>query len=167
LTEVVARLGTELLIMAKKARTPDAAMQLLRKKLQSREGLGKLADMVRAQGGNAGVLEQVHRLPRALEKVEVRSPKNGYVNQLNARMIGEAAHLLGAGRTTKGEAIDPAVGVELYKKRGDSVKRSEPLACLHVNQKARLEEALAKVENAYRIAHTRPKTVRLIQGRVA
>ncbi|MBI3660466.1 thymidine phosphorylase [Candidatus Acetothermia bacterium] len=167
LEEVVVRLGAELLIMAKKARTADAATQLLRSKLQSGEGLQKLSEMVRAQGGNASVLTEPHRLSSALEKVEIRATKPGYVHKLNARMIGEAAHLLGAGRMAKGEAIDPAVGVELYKKRGDSVKRGEPLACLHVNERVRLEEALTRARGAYEITRAKPKKVPMVHDRIA
>jgi len=167
LQEVVMRLGAELLLMAKKARTPDGAMQLLQTKIKSGEGLQKFSEMVCAQGGDASALREPARLPCAREQIEIRAPKPGYVNDLNARLVGEAAHVLGAGRTAKGDSIDVAVGVVLYKKRGDSVKKGESLACLHLNERTRLEEALSKMQSAYRITRTKPQKIKLIQGRIA
>jgi pyrimidine-nucleoside phosphorylase len=167
LQEVVVRLGAELLLMAKRARTPEAAIKMLQEKLGSGEGLEKFLQMVRAQGGDAAVLSDPKGLPRAREIVEIRAEKLGYVHTLHARLVGEAAHVLGAGRTAKGDAIDVAVGVVLHKKIGDSVKKGEPLAALHVNERARLDEALAKLQNAYRITRVKPPKTKMIQGRVA
>jgi pyrimidine-nucleoside phosphorylase len=167
LTEVTVQLGAEFLVMAKKARSTQIAAKMLRAKLHSGAGLEKLIEMSCAQGGDVSVLREPERFAKAREQIEIRATKSGYVGTLDARLVGEAAHILGAGRSAKGEAIDLAVGVVLYKKRGDGVKQGEPLACLHVNERARLEEALAKMQRAYRITRTKPTRTRLIRGRIA
>jgi pyrimidine-nucleoside phosphorylase len=167
LTEIVLRLGSELLVMAKQARTVTAGWELLRRKLLSGEGLHKFSEMVRAQGGDADVVRQPHRLSCAREKLELKAKKTGWVGALDARLIGEAAHSLGAGRAAMGERIDHAVGVELFKKIGDQVTKGEPLACLHVNEQTHWAEAMARVESAFQIGRIRPRRPALVRGRVA
>ena len=90
-------------------------------------------------------------LPRAARRVEARALQAGVVRGLNALGIGRAANLLGAGRFTKEDSIDPAVGVELVRKIGDRVEHDELLAILHVNDETHLDTACRMVESAYTI----------------
>ena len=94
-------------------------------------------------------------LPRAARRVEARAPQSGTIAGLNALEIGRAANLLGAGRYTKEDDIDPAVGVELKLKVGDRVKEDEILAWLHVNSEEHLDQACEMVEAAYTIDPSR------------
>jgi pyrimidine-nucleoside phosphorylase len=70
---------------------------------------------------------------------------------LDALLVGRGANALGAGRTTKEAAIDPAVGIELVRKIGERVERNGVLAILHVNDEAHVAEARSLVESAYEI----------------
>lgn len=79
------------------------------------------------------------------------APADGYVQAIDALAIGVAASLLGAGRETKDDVIDPAVGVVLKKKVGDAVRQGEPLAELHINRKERAEEAQKLVSSAFTV----------------
>ncbi|MFQ6118096.1 MAG: pyrimidine-nucleoside phosphorylase, partial [Candidatus Bipolaricaulia bacterium] len=81
--------------------------------------------------------------------------------------VGEAAHLLGAGRTVKGGPIDHAVGIELLKKMGDRVEQGEPLALVHYNSKERLSEAQRKVERAFVTGPEPPEPLPLVRERIA
>ena len=47
--------------------------------------------------------------------------------------------------------MDLSVGLLLYKKCGDHVKKGEPLAVLHANSREKLEEAKTRFLGAYHI----------------
>ncbi|HDC92443.1 MAG TPA: pyrimidine-nucleoside phosphorylase, partial [Candidatus Acetothermia bacterium] len=126
----------------------------------------KFVELVAAQGGDVACVEDPERLPRAKEVVEVPAPRSGYVLKLSARKIGQAAGLLGAGRETKGQTVDPAAGVELLAKVGDEVIEGEPLARLHVGRKERTGEASALVASAFEIGPEPPPKGELILARI-
>jgi thymidine phosphorylase len=67
-----------------------------------------------------------------------------------------AALRLGAGRSTKADHIDHAVGVRCLKKRGDAVAAGEPLAEIHARDEASAERAAAEVLAAYTIEAAAP-----------
>lgn len=151
LTELCLVLGAHLLVMGEVAPSYKAARMSLEKALGSGDAWAKFKEMVAAQGGDTRAVEDVSLLPRASAIVEVKSPRRGFVQSINAEAIGRAAVILGAGRETKEDSIDPAVGIVLCKKIGDEVDEGEPLAVLHVNRRQYLEKAGAMVSNSYTV----------------
>jgi pyrimidine-nucleoside phosphorylase len=110
---------------------------------------------IAAQGGDPAEA----RLPTAAVVRTVAAERAGVVRSLGAIRIGAAALHLGAGRRTKSDAIDHAVGVVCLKKRGDAVGAREPLAEVHARDDASAAAAEAEVVAAYDIAdHTPPAT---------
>ncbi len=166
LEELCVSLGAELLLMAGEAYTLDQAQEKLRSLLTQGHAFEKFAEIVEAQGGEVHALEKLDKLPKARERVPLLASRSGYVRRLHARLIGEAAHLLGAGRSRKGEPIDPAVGVELLKKVGDEVEHGEPLLYLHVNARSNLNEALKRARTAVRVSQAPIEPPPLIRGRI-
>jgi pyrimidine-nucleoside phosphorylase len=77
---------------------------------------------------------------------------DGRVARLGCRAIGHAAMLLGAGRETVDSRIDPAVGIVLRKKVGELVMPGEPLLTVHLNDRRRLDEAMAILRAAVEVA---------------
>jgi pyrimidine-nucleoside phosphorylase len=167
LEELCLELGAELLLMAGEAGSRGEATGKLEEKLRNGEALAKFQELVAYQGGDPQVLEDGKLLPQAEAKAEVKAPQSGYIVEFDALLIGEAAHLLGAGRTVKGEPIDHAVGIELLRKVGDHVARDEPLALIHYNSVEKLPEAQAKVERAFTLGPEPPAPPPLIRGRIA
>jgi len=108
---------------------------------------------IRAQGGDPDEAA----LPKAPLVREVFAPRDGYVHRLAALPVGLAALRLGAGRQTKDEPVDHAVGVVCAKKRGDRVEAGEPLAELHARDEATADEAAAAVLAAYELADEPPR----------
>ena len=166
LREVTLALGAELLILAGEEGDAEAAKARLEGLIESGAAWEKFRELVSAQGGDLKAIEDPDLLPRAREVVEVPSPAAGYVQRLSARKVGIAAGLLGAGREVKGQAVDPAAGVELLAKVGDEVEKGQPLARLHVGRKGRLEEAKRLIEEAYVVGPERPSPSPLILGNV-
>ncbi|MFQ6089871.1 MAG: thymidine phosphorylase, partial [Candidatus Bipolaricaulia bacterium] len=166
LEELCLALGAELLLMAGEAEAPGAARQKLRERLHDGSALAKFQELVAHQGGDPRALDG-KLLPRSEAQAEVRAPQSGYIVRLDALSVGEAAHLLGAGRTVKGRPIDHAVGIELLKKMGDRVEQGEPLALVHYNSEERLPEAQRKVERAFVTGPEPPEPLPLVRERIA
>ncbi len=109
--------------------------------LSSGAAYDKLQEFVRAQGGDADVLED---LPVSGEIREVPSPRGGHVARLHALRIGRAALTLGAGREKKGDEVDPGVGVEVLATVGERVEEGEPIARLYGGRNVERAEALVR-----------------------
>ena len=109
--------------------------------LRSGAALAAFRRMIAAQGGDTAAFDDRTRLPRARLQYTVRADADGYVARLDALSIAHASTLLGAGRERKGDAVDLAVGLVLMAKVGDAVSCGQPLAVLHANDQARLEQA--------------------------
>ena len=107
---------------------------------------------IRAQGGDP----DRGALPQAPVVLEVAAPQGGVVTSLGAMRVGLAALHLGAGRRTKDDAIDHAVGIVCRKKRGDVVQVGEPLAEVHARDEESAAEAAAEVLPAYELADASP-----------
>ena len=100
-----------------------------------------VARMIRAQGGDPGVVEDPGRaLPAAPVRREVPAP-SGYLAGVDAEGLGRLAASLGAGRLRKGDPIDPAVGIEFYPKVGDELGSDRPLALVHARDEKDAERA--------------------------
>jgi len=125
--------------------------RLAEETLSSGAAWEKFRALVAAQGGDVEQIEEPERLPRARLIREIPAPADGYIAEMRAYEVGMAAVALGAGRTKKGEPIDPAVGILVHRKVGDPVRRGEPLFTVHANAEERLAEAEAWLSRAVRI----------------
>lgn len=79
------------------------------------------------------MVDHPEKLPEAKYKIELPAKRSGYVSEIVADEVGIAAMLLGAGRSTKDDEIDPSVGLVLHKKVGDAVQEGESLLTIHAN----------------------------------
>ena len=107
---------------------------------------------IEAQGGTSDEAA----LPRAPTVREVTAPRAGHVHDLSAIRIGNAAVHLGAGRRTKEDAVDHAVGIVCHAKRGAEVAAGDVLAEVHARTDAQADEAASDVLAAYQLADTAP-----------
>jgi pyrimidine-nucleoside phosphorylase len=120
--------------------------------VQDGSALATYERWIRAQGGDPAE----NALPVAPVVREVAAESDGFVGSIGAVAVGMAALRLGAGRRTKDEAIDHAVGVRCLKKRGDAVAGGETLAEVHARDEDAAEQASADVLAAYEITGERP-----------
>ena len=119
----------------------DAPENAVEEALSSGAAYEKFEEFVRAQGGDAGALEN---LQVSGDVMEVAAPRGGYVSRFGALGIARAALTLGAGREKKGDDIDPGAGVEVLVKVGESVEEGEPVARLFGGRNAQRAEALVR-----------------------
>ena len=136
LLEVSLRLGAMMLTASGVFPAEAEARTALEAALADGRGLAKLREMIEAQGGDGRVCEDVSLLPRAARIVPVPSPADGYVVRMDTAARGMASQRLGAGRTRKEDAVDPAVGLVMAVELGQRVEAGAPLAYLHVGGRA-------------------------------
>lgn len=137
--------ASHLLVLGGKASSPEAGRALAAKALDGGAAWQKFRALVRAQGGDLKYVDEPDLLPKASFITPVSSRREGYLKEVNARVVGETAVLLGAGRLKKGDPIDHAVGIEVLHKVGDRVEVGEPLFRVHANSENLLSEASEKL----------------------
>ncbi|KAF0339701.1 pyrimidine-nucleoside phosphorylase [Pediococcus acidilactici] len=133
ITELVMTLGSQMVVLAKKAATLAEARAKLEEVVANGNALEVFRQMIVAQGGDPRVIEDPTLMPQAKYHFELPAPQAGYVTKMTADEIGIAAMLLGGGRQAKTDVIDYAVGIELHKKVGDAVAEGESLLTIHSN----------------------------------
>lgn len=167
LTELCITLGAYMLICAKAAPDFIKAKEMLWQTIKDKTALDKLAQLVKAQGGDWNAVYDPSRLPRASITQEVLAASSGYIQSIRADEIGVCSLLLGGGRETKESQIDLSVGIVLMKKTGDIVKKGETIAVLHGNTTAHIQEARERLVHAYQIGRKKPAKRSLIWDVIA
>jgi pyrimidine-nucleoside phosphorylase len=131
LVELCLVLGSEVLTAAGASGSREEAVSALRETISNGSALGKLRELVVGMGGDGACIDEPERLASAVHVVDVEADRDGYIAGIDALTCGELAMRLGAGRATKQDSIDPAVGLVLRAKSGARVRRGEPLATVH------------------------------------
>jgi pyrimidine-nucleoside phosphorylase len=162
LTRLSLELAARMIFLGKIAPTIEEAREVAQSRLLDGSGYRKLKEVIGAQGGNPQVLDRFELLPNATGAREISSPRAGYVSGIEAEYIGLASAMIGAGRDTKEDTIDPAVGVILEVKIGQKVDAGAVLCRLYYTSEEHVEEAAQLVEDAFRISSTAPEERALI-----
>ncbi len=162
LTRISRELAARMIFLGKITSTLEEARELAWARLQDGSGYRKLKETIAAQGGNPQVLDRFDLLPNATGAMEITSPRGGYISAIDAEEIGLASSMIGAGRDTKEDSIDPAVGVVLEVKVGQKVDAGGVLCRLYFTDEERIQEAAERVEDAFRISATQPEPRELI-----
>src|SRR6266446_6871209 len=162
LTRLSIELAARMIYLGKITPTLDEARKLAEDKLMDGSGYRKLKEVIAAQGGNPQVLDRFELLPNATGAREISSPRAGFISAIDAEYIGQASSMIGAGRDTKDDSIDPAVGVILEVKVGQKVDAGGVLCRLYYTREDNVEEAAQLVEDAFRISSNAPESRELI-----
>lgn len=111
--------------------------------------LSKLREFIAESGGNGDLVDDYSILPTAKNKMEVFSNKEGYVSKIKAEEVGKAAMIIGAGRATKEDEVDHAVGLKILKKVGDKIEKGEKIAEIYYNDAKNVEDSKNMILDAY------------------
>jgi pyrimidine-nucleoside phosphorylase len=152
LHELCLELGSQLLILAGKDHTPGAARRRLEGALSSGMAWQKFRQFIIQQGGDVTVVDEPTLLPVAPVVMSLTAPSPGFIERIDALAVGLVAAELGAGRARKEDPIDPAVGVVLAAKVGDSVSAGEPLLHIHARDEAAAQAAAQRLQAAITIS---------------
>jgi pyrimidine-nucleoside phosphorylase len=141
--------AAHMLVLGKKAENEEQGRALSQAALDGGPAWESFKALVTAQGGDVRTIEEPDRLPRAARVETVSAPRSGYLSRINARIIGETAVFLGAGRAKKGDPVDHAVGIEIFHNVGDLVEAGEALFAIHANDEGRLAESRQRLLEAH------------------
>jgi pyrimidine-nucleoside phosphorylase len=152
LIELVTTIAGEMLYVG--GATADAARGRARatEALESGLGLGKLREIVRAQGGDPAPIGDPSLLPTAPVIIGVCAEQGGIVVDVDPMPVARVANRLGAGRVRKGDPIDHAVGVELVCPMGARVSAGEVMARVHARDEGSGTAAVAELAAAITIS---------------
>lgn len=165
LTEVCLQLASGMLFLAGKGDL-SACRAMAEKTIADGSALKRLIAMVEAQGGDSSVIKDTSLFQKAPFKLEVKSPKGGYITHMDTERCGIASSMLGAGRITKESEIDFAAGIALKKKVGQSVAEGEVMAVLYTSKKELFLASVEEFISAVTISDEKPATEPLIYARV-
>ena len=157
-------IAAHMLVIGGVASNETEGREISQSVIQEGHALERFNALVAAQGGDVSYIENPDRLPTAGVIRTILSPQTGYLKEINARIVGETAVFLGAGRAMKGDEIDLAVGVEARNKIGDLVEVGEPLFVIHTNHENRMGEAVDQMMDAYRWSDTPVEPLPLFYG---
>lgn len=135
LTDICLEIGSYLVKDAGVCDTLEEAKEILKEQIESKAALNKLYELVNAQSGDGSYILDQSKFTPAKEIIPVLSDKEGYVTYINALEIGVSSMLLGGGRETMNDVIDPSVGIILEKKIEDFVSVGDVIAYVHSNGK--------------------------------
>lgn len=129
----------------------DEAQNQVVETLTNGAALEKFKEFITAQGGDASDIN-----PKDTKHtIEVKAVKDGYINLIDAELIGMASLLVGAGRLTKADTLDFDAGVKLVSLTGQEVQKGDTLAILYSN-KDDVAESIKLIEEAYKIIEDEP-----------
>ena len=142
--------SAHMLVLGRRASNLVAGRRMAELAISSGTALKKFRLLVVAQDGDVSFVDDTRIFPVAQFIEVVKANQSGYLAEVNARIIGEAAVTLGAGRAKKGDPVDHAVGFIIHRKVGDFVEKNQPLFTIHANDKAKQAEARETVMSAFK-----------------
>ena len=161
LTDVCLTLAAQMLCMVT-GEDEKACYAMAKDAIDDGSALNKLCEMISAQGGNAGVVDDFSLFKQPKHTVEISSEREGYIEHTDAEKIGLASVILGAGREKKGDPIDSSAGIVLKKKTGDRVEKGDTLAIFYTDDESKIEEAKREFFEAFTFDNKKPPAQKLI-----
>ena len=162
LAVVCFKLAGQMLKLSGIVQSAEDALPMLKNAIESGEALERLRDMLIELGGDALYVDEPERLVRVRKIIPVCSENSGFVGEMDAKLIGTAALLLGAGREKAEDSIDPAVGILMKKRYGDRVEAGDELAVFYVNDDSQLERAMSLFKQGIAIKAEPPQPLPLV-----
>ncbi|MGH8243731.1 MAG: thymidine phosphorylase [Steroidobacteraceae bacterium] len=164
LLEVTLALGAEVMVLGKLAKDDKAARSTLARSITSGAAAERFSRMVASLGGPEDFFDRPSAyLAEAPVVVDVPAHETGIVTAIDTRAVGFAVVLLGGGRTSPEQSVDPAVGFDRLVARGAKVRKGEPIARVHAGDRARADAAAHALQRAYSIGEGGPEAPPLIE----
>jgi pyrimidine-nucleoside phosphorylase len=148
LIDVTMALGAAMLVLGAAASSENAARAMMEDAIDSGRALLKLEEIIAAQGGDAGVVRDPGRLPRAPYIETFAATREGVIQTVDPRAIGYGVISLGGGRRNMEDRIDPSVGFVITAKPGLHIAKDQSLATIHARSKEDLTLGRSILEGA-------------------
>jgi pyrimidine-nucleoside phosphorylase len=141
--------SAQMLLLGRRAPDIESGRRMADAAIASGAAFEKFRLLVGSQGGDISYLDDPQKFPKAKFIQVVQADRSGYLAQVHARIIGEAAVTLGAGRARKGDPVDHSVGFLIHGKVGDYIEKNQPMFTIYANDAGRLTEAHESVLKAF------------------
>ncbi|MGD9886719.1 MAG: pyrimidine-nucleoside phosphorylase [Bacilli bacterium] len=151
LTELCYELSAEILLMTKVVASKEESLNRVQQAIDSHQALDNFRKMIKYQQGDERVIDDYSLFAQSKQQIFVLAKQTGYIKQVKALAIGQAAMLLGAGRTKKEDVINMGVGVKAFGKVGDFVALGDVLAIIYADE-LNVFEATQMVNEAFVIS---------------
>lgn len=150
--EICVEFASHMLYLGKIADLQECR-DMVKNAMDTGKGIGKLAEMVKAQCGDESYIYHPEKFKKAQYKHEFLMKKSAYISFMDTEKCGKTSVILGAGRETKESTIDSKAGIRFYHKTGEYVKKGEVLAALYASDPNKLAEAVKYLETAYQYSN--------------
>jgi pyrimidine-nucleoside phosphorylase len=150
-------LAVEMVLLAGVETSRPAATRRVDEALASGRALATFRELVAAQGGDPGIVDDPGRLPQALEVELFEAPAAGVVAAVSPRPLGVAVVAMGGGRQRLGSAIDHSVGFVVSARPGATVAKGEPIASVFARDAEGVGIGLAALGEAIRFGQPEPQ----------
>jgi pyrimidine-nucleoside phosphorylase len=153
--ELCLRLAALTLVAAEVTWDLESGYDRARGALVDGSALLKAESWFEAQGADPTVLVRPDLLPQAAYRHRIEAPNEGFVSEINAEAVGHAAVLIGAGRVTKEDLIDPSAGIEVHVEVGSQIQKGQPVFTIHARDESSALAVSDSLTHAIRVSETR------------
>lgn len=119
--------------------------------LRDGTAMDRFTAMVTAQGGDLS-----QPLPLGSCTETVTADRGGFMGDIDAMAVAQAAWRLGAGRSRPGERVQHGAGVRIHRRPGEPVAAGQTLFTLYTDTAERTGAALAALDGGFAIGDTPP-----------
>lgn len=151
LKEIVLELGSQMIKLADLGDDVEENKERMIEAIKNGLAFKKFKEMVKNQGGDVSYLDDTNKFEKSKYVFEVKSNRNGILQEINAEDIGKVACFLGAGRVKKDDKIDMSAGIILNKKVHDFIEEDDCLCEVHCNNEEKGKEAIKMLEEIFKI----------------
>lgn len=153
--QVTLALGALMLRLVDGATTWASHVKRLVNLLENGSAYNKFLEIVAAQGGEVAVVEHPELYPQPRFQAEIIAERDGFVNTIAARRLGQLCMRLGAGRRAVDNGVDPHAGIVIDRKVGDSIRYGEVLAQVQSSTVEISNERSAEIRQCFSIHQQR------------
>lgn len=158
----IALAGAMIFLGGKTASLKDGN-ELAKQLIENGRAFEKFLQIVKAQSGNISYLKNLEKYPKPKYKDVIKMNESGYLSKIDNYEIGMAASMLGAGRMTKEDVIDPKAGIIFTAKLGDKINGGDVVGEIFSDEKYRLAEAKKRILEALVLSNKKPRRTKLIK----
>ena len=150
--DVVVSLGRVILELSTNVKDKVQNEKTIIEAIKSGRAYAKFKEMVASQYGSLEYIDNVEKFPVAKHIIPVYSTDNGFIERIDADIVGSIARYLGAGRMNKDSEINRTAGIELKKKIGSEVKSGDILAYIHTDDDSKVMGATQNLKDAFKLS---------------
>lgn len=141
-------LSAYMLILGNVVKDLKIARKMAQEKIDDGSAMMKFKELIETQGGDVSYIDKPEKLAKAKWIIPIKAERGGWISVVDAQEIGESSVEIGAGRSKKGDRIDPAVGIMVRVKIGDYVETGATLFEVHVNDRNSFDKVFEKLKNS-------------------